>query len=396
MKTSYTRKLSFNERFYLANNIITPPFCNQIIYEGTGVFDHEKWTRAVAIASQANPGSRVVLKGALSFSKWVDSGESPRVRSVDGSTWDGTSGDGAQFLQDQLDPVKGPSCEVVLVRGSILRVVFRSHHAVMDGRGTIWWAEEIFRVLRGEEPLGSDSTLTDFELAMSLNSEGRFPPPQEFIAPTGKADLKESGIIWRRIKLEGKFRNFLPQVAILVAREARRHNSGKVRLAIPVDLRQRMPGIKSTANLANTIYIEVPEDASVESVSGEIKWQLDNLYDCRMYHKEKAMNHVPVWLITHEMKKIIRQRHREGLYHNSGVISNLGRINFDKFHGAGFNATSWFAIPPGQEIVPFFIGLAGSPEFANFMVSMPGVLASNGRLDEFIDRISSGLNAEKD
>ncbi|HPS59013.1 MAG TPA: hypothetical protein PK514_12985, partial [Spirochaetota bacterium] len=361
----YKRSLSFNERFFLATDRITPPFCNQMIYEGEGTFDESKWRLALEIASKANPGSRVTLKGALSFSRWIDSGETPRLRLVDGADWSGTGDDGAPFLQEYLNPFKGPTCEVVLIKGDTPRAAFRTHHAVMDGRGTIHWAEDIFRVLRGEEPLGSDSTLTDYELAMSLNKEGRFPPPQEFIAPTGIAEGDKGGVTWRRIKLDGRYRKLLPQLSVLVAQEARRHNKGKVRLTIPVDLRQRKPGLSSTGNLTNTIYIGIPEEATAETVSKDIDWQIENLYDCRMYQRERFMNHVPISIMTRELKKIIKQKHAAGLYHNSGIISNLGKLDMKKFSGGGFMAASWFAIPPCQEIVPFFMVLAGSTAFAN-------------------------------
>lgn len=387
----YKRNISFNERFFIATDRITPPFCNQMIYVGHGVFDEERWKHAIEIASKANPGSRVILKGALSFSKWVDSGEAPRLRIVDGSGWQGTGDEGAPFLQEHLDPINGPSCEVVLIKGDMLRAAFRTHHAVMDGRGTIHWAEDIFRVLRGEEPVGSGSALTDYELAMSFTTEGRYPPPQEFIAPTGKAENGGEGVTWKRVKVDGRYRKLLPQLSVLAAKEARRNRTGKFRLTIPVDLRQRMPGLRSTGNLTNTIYIEIPEDATIDSVSNEIDRQIKELCDCRMYHREKLMNYVPISIMTRELKKIIKQKHAAGFYHNSGIISNLGRLDTKNFSGAGFQASSWFAIPPCQEIVPFFMVLAGSGAFVNLMVGMPRVLACNDRLEDFIERISSGL-----
>ncbi len=387
----YTRPLSFNERFFLVTDRITPPFCNQMIFEGDGVFDEIQWRNAVETASQANPGSRVVLKGALSFSRWIDSGVAPRLRIVDACGWEGMGDVDAPFLRERLDPFTGPTCEVVLVKGDRLRAVFRTHHAVMDGRGTIHWAEDIFRVLRGELPEGSDSALTDHELAATFTREGRFPPPHEFIAPTGNAQNGDPGVTWRRKILEGKFSELLPRIALLTAREARRHKNGKVRLAIPVDLRQRVPELRSTGNLTNTIYISIEENATVKSIADDIDFQIKNMYDCRIYHREKFMNHVPLCIMTAELKKIISQKHSAGLYHNSGIISNLGRLDLLKFSGGGFNASSWFAVPPCQEIVPFFMVLTGSSSSVSLMTGMPRVLASNGRLEDFIDRISSGL-----
>ncbi|HOO70348.1 MAG TPA: hypothetical protein PK926_01210 [Spirochaetota bacterium] len=390
----YKRKLSFNERFFLVTDRITSPFCNQMIYEGSGEFDLPRWEKALEEASAANPGTRVVLKGLLSCARWVDSGKTPRLRVVDGSSWSGMGDEGAPFLQEHLDPFKGPSCEVVLIKGRTLRVAFRTHHAVMDGRGTIFWAEEIFRCLRGETPAGSDSTLADYELAWMYQKKGRTPPPHEFIAPTGKAAGNASGVTWQRRRLQGKFRNFLGQVSVLVGREARASGNGKVRLTIPVDLRQRSEGLLSTGNLTNTIYILVTPESTADSVAQDVALQLENFGDCMIYHREKIMSHVPLWFMTRELKKIIREKHAAGMYHNSGIISNLGRFDLEKFSGGGFSASSWFAVPPCQEIVPFFMVLAGSGGWVDLMIGMPRVLASGGRLGAFMEHVIAGLEAE--
>lgn len=86
-------------------------------------------------ASAGNPGSRLILRGHLGSCRWVDSGKTPPVREIDGSRWDGLGPVGAPFLQEPLSPIKGPMCEVLLIHGDPLRVAFRVHHGVMDGRG---------------------------------------------------------------------------------------------------------------------------------------------------------------------------------------------------------------------------------------------------------------------
>jgi hypothetical protein len=110
-----------------------------------------------------------------------------------------------------------------------------------------------------------------------------------------------------------------------------------------------------------------------------------------MYRMERLMHYVPLWIMTRQLRNIINSKHGSGLYHNSGIISNLGRLDMKNFSGGGFTALSWFAVPPCQEIVPFFMVLAGSDSFVNLMVGMPEALACGGRLDRFTDRISSGL-----
>ena len=211
---SFSRPLCRTERVYLLFDEFCPGFANQFFLEGTGVLDQAKWQKAVAIASEANPGTRLVLKGHLMFSHWVDSGVTPKVREVDGSAWDGLSPENAPaFLTESLSPWEGPTCEVVLVHGDPLRIVFKSHHAVMDGRGTLTWLEDIIRALNGMDPLGSNSRITELGMCKSFQKEGRTPPPMNSSRPpvcrrdrnavwSGGAsaspdDIKISSVSWR-------------------------------------------------------------------------------------------------------------------------------------------------------------------------------------------------------
>ena len=83
------RPLSNSTRLWLASDRVCPPCVNQPMYEGTGRFDLKRWKEAVRIASEANRGSRIVLRGMYGSEKWIDSGITPAVREVDGSDWDG-------------------------------------------------------------------------------------------------------------------------------------------------------------------------------------------------------------------------------------------------------------------------------------------------------------------
>ena len=74
--------------------------------------------------------------------------------------------------------------------------------------------------------------------------------------------------------MKGKPHNLLGQIAVIVAKEAWKYSDGIVRFAIPADMRQRQPGLLSTANLTFAIYVEVKKDSTPESVSADIAQQL--------------------------------------------------------------------------------------------------------------------------
>ena len=194
MSNPYTRKVTPLERLFIVLAELDTPFSNQMVLEGTGTLDESRWEKAVHEACEANPGSRVVYRGRSRWAKWVDTGVAVPVRSFDGSRWNAQGPEGAPFFFEPLPFKDTHSCEVVLVQGDPARVVFRSLHAVMDGRGTLFWAQDIFRALRGEPLIGTTSTMTDVEIMSRLNYPVNLPrKPKDCLAPTGAIDGDEPG-----------------------------------------------------------------------------------------------------------------------------------------------------------------------------------------------------------
>ncbi|HNQ64436.1 MAG TPA: hypothetical protein PKL38_00520 [Smithella sp.] len=391
MTKRYTRKMTFNDRAFVVLNQISPPTVNQFIFDGEGTLDPEKWRRAADAASEANPGTRLVLRGHLSWSRWVDSGINMRVREVDGRNWDGRGPENEPLLEESLPYRGNPTCEIVLIQGPTPRVAFRSHHAVCDGRGTLFWADDVFRVLRGEAVVGSTSTITDVELCKSFQNRYRTPFPAEHIAPAGRAKGNDTGVTWRRCSLKGKMSHLLAQCARLAAEEAWRHGEGVVRFGIPVDLRHRRPELRSTANLSFALYTEVKKETSPDDIARDIALQISRCDECRLTKGDERLEYMPLWMMRYKAKNIIRDRHRRGLYSLSGILSNLGRINLNRFCGGGFTARAFWIIPPAAEYYPFFMVMTGYEGGSDLTISMPKVLASEGRLENTLKRIVHGL-----
>jgi len=387
----YTRKMSYNERMFAAADRICPPVVNQLLFDGEGFLDIGLWRDAVAIASAANPGSRLVLRGLSGYSKWIDSGENPPVIEINAEGWDGMGPAGAPFLQDKMDLRKGPLCQVLLLRGNPLRVCFRTHHSIMDGRGTLAWAEDICSVLRGENPAGTSSTISDVELARSARTDYRTPFARDSIAPTGDAADNLQGVTWKRIIIPGKFRNILGQVAILTAKEAWRHGDGPVRFSIPVDLRQHIPGLRSTGNLSIAIYIEISRNSTPESVSADIKNQLTEKRDCLLDRSDHIISYIPLRLLTAIGKARLTTNFMKGKYGSSGIITNMTQVPLAPFSGGGFTATRFWGIPPAFENVPYFMGMTYTSHDLQLVLTMPNRLADKGRIDRLLDNIRSGL-----
>lgn len=390
-ETKYTRKMSYNERLFITADEICPPVVTQFFFEGKGSFDLQKWQDAVERASAANPGSRLILKGHLGSSRWIDSGITPEVIEIDGKDWNGMGPEGAPFLQKRLNWRQGPTCEVLLINSDPLRVCFRTHHAVMDGRGTLVWAEDVFRELRGEKSIGSVSALTDLELARANQKNYRVPFPRDSIAPTGKVSGDEDGVIWKRINIPGRFANILGQVMILSAHEAWRHQDGPIRFSVPVDLRPHQKGLRSTANLAIAIYVEIKKDSTPESVSLDIKHQLEDKRDCMIDKADPYIRYLPINLLVRKGRSMIKNNKKTNQYGTSGILSNMGKVPLDVFSGGDFNTFSFWGIPPSFESTPYFIGISILDQSVEIMLTMPKVLANNNRLDHALEVLKNGL-----
>jgi len=388
----YTRPLCRTERVYLIYHDLCPPFANQIVLEGLGSFDEERWKQAVQKASAANPGARLVLKGCWIASRWVDSGITPRVRVVNGLGWDGSGGpDGSPFEQGPLNPYDGTACEVVLMPGDPLRVAFRSHHALMDGRATLFWAEEIFRALRGEPLLGSCSRLTELDMARSFQKKGRTPPAHDFIGPTGRAQGTESGVIWRRLHMEGRYRNLVAQVAVILAQSAWSYEAGKVRFGVSVDMRHRQPGLRSTGNLTNLIYLNMLPGLTVDDVTRDMAQQLADKNDGMLYWGDRLIRYVPLRMLHRAIQDEIKEKQHTGRYRNSGIISNPGRLSPERLSCDTFALQTGFFIPPCQESLPIFIAMAGTDQCVEILISMSRKLANGGRMAGLMERLQKGL-----
>ncbi|MFZ5597040.1 MAG: hypothetical protein ACOY31_08530 [Bacillota bacterium] len=388
--SAYTREMTSTEKVYIACDRISSPFVNQMILEGTGVLDKDLWVSAVKTAAAANPGTRLVMRGPLCFNYWVASDIDPDVREVNAGSWSGFDPDGAPFLDHPLSPVDGPTCEVVLIHGNPLRVAFRSHHAVMDGRGTLCWAEDVFRALRGETPIGYNSRITEIKLAKSFQKKGRTPAPARYPAVTGPAVETKTGFYWKRVSLPTPISSLLPKVAVSLAHEIwQRYPGCPVRFGIPVDMRPRGNNILSTGNLTNLIYLDVTPNSTPETISSDIKQQLANHHDGMIYWMDLYIKYLPIRLIQRSLEKDIVTKNRTGLYRYSGIISNPGRLPLDKLSGGGFQAAGGFFIPINMQLLPVFVGLTGTNKSIELVVAMPNKLASHGRLENILNKVAS-------
>ena len=390
--TCATREVCLNSRFYIAAHEISSAFFLLYVFDGSGDLDVERWEKAVAIASASDPSTRMVLRKYLNFSCFVDSGITPHVHVIDSKQWDAYGAEYSDTL-NSFSPRTAPMTEVYLIKGEQPRVAIRAHHTVMDGRGIMTFAEDIFRALRGEEVRKSDDTVISPDL---LNPS--YKPAQRvtgrFLAPTGKPQGCERGITFLRKRISGSFRKIPAKVALASAREAWRYGKGNVRFGIPLDLRSRRPGLKSTGNLTSAIFIPITPDMNLDDITGEINRKLSAQEDGYANFEDKLMKYLPLKVMGGLLRMDGDHSHKLGLYRYSGFISNVGLYKPELFQGGGFTTHAISARPACLDGFPFsiaLIGVDGVEKQLDLFAAAPRVLANNGRLEALLDRIIDGL-----
>lgn len=391
-----SRPLSPVERVFFAFEEVNPPAINQFVLEGSGHLIPEKWQRAVELASAANPGSRLVVRGQLGWTRLVDSGVTPRVRVIHAPDWSGKDPEGADFLREPLSMHTGPSCEVVLLPGDPCRVIFRTHHTSMDGGGTLHWTRDIFHALNGRPLVGSSLGVTDTQLAKSLRTGVSRHWPRIYPSPTGKSENDEDTTTWRRIHIEGKYSMLLPKMALYVAQCARRSPEEKIHIVVPADMRKHTETPPNTGNITGFIHLLVEKDSTPESLSQAIHEQLEQREYATLSPGTAIAPYLPISLISEGLRKSAAKMRKDNQFNTSAILTNLGRLDLSAFCTPEFQPNSGFFIPPCSGVSPAMMATSGSENGLEAVVGMPTGLASGGRIDDFLQNMETFLNTISD
>lgn len=403
---SYGRTVSTVERYYISCDEPgkPSPCVNQIVIIGKGSVDMDTLRCAVTLASVANPGSCLKLTGHLGLSRWCVAEHGPRFRFVV-SDWDGTSSEGADFLNEPLDIRSGITSEVILVtmKNDKYAIVVKSHHGTMDGRGTQHFAQEIFRVLNGQALLGENNDINDVQLARKISAAKKASDIGPEIPPvTQKLEIDSDEIPsrWLRKTILGKHKHLLAKIALSIAGYGFNNGCETVRIQLPVDMRSHIPGIQSTANLTGGIVIDVFRHMSELQWNSEIKRQVKEKKEAETPRFFKVLpfhllSWVPLKLMKKSNDKLVAKRRKTNLYRTSGIISNLGRIRLANFSGAGFIPESIFFIPPEFDTTALFVTLTGHENGIELLMRTPSNLDA-GQLETLCEHVVSSLNKGSD
>ncbi len=338
---TFRRDVSPNERLYLAGARIAGPFAIQLFIDGEGDVDLARLTRAVAEAAAACPGARLVLDGK----QWVESGVAPPVTVVDG---DERPDEESPRWRQSLDVQAGPTCEVVVVRRPMrTTVIIRAFHGVMDGKGALIWAHEIWRAYRGEPLRAAAATMTDVALLTQLGARHRrtrptFDCPSPLATTAANAQDAADAFVWKRRTLAGAQPGLVAKLAATLAANAA--PGTRLRFMVPVDLRRHAPALSATSNLSLPIFLDAQPNEPWEGLYEQLLSALAEKRELAVDGSEGALAKMPIWMMTSIIKASLRLR-RRGHFAATAILSHLGRVDPRALSGGDFRATTIYSLP---------------------------------------------------
>jgi hypothetical protein len=367
----------------------------QLCVEGHGAIDPGALSAAVAAAADACPGTRLVRRGR----RWVDGGTAPAVQVAAPGDFDRARLD-SPLLRSPLARGRGASCEVILVPGTPATVIFRAHHSVMDGKGAMFWQAQVFRALRGEAVEEARSRLTiDDVLAEAAAALGTDLPPKAVVEkradwrpPLGELPAGPRRSLWRRRTIDGAH----PAATAKVAREVARHGGGPGRVLVPVDLRQYLPGLRTTGAASGSVKVRIEADDDWDNVQASLLTSLsEHQYLASQGTRELLRIPRPLlrglcrW-VDQQAVKNSKFLIRSGILDYSACVSHLGAVDLASLCLDGFEATSCFSLGsvtfiPAIDIVE----CGGRTEITVAWRDGPGAAeATEAMLDRIEERLS--------
>ena len=381
---SVYRRLSPIECVYLGGAPSYPPFAIQLWLEASTLPARSALEKALAAAAAVNPGARLRVEGK----SWVDTGATPRIREMPASQSPSLA---HPLFHEPFDFGRVP-LEVVAWEGQGL--VFRCSHALMDARGLYFFAEEVFRALRGEEPLGTSFHQCERDYLLALRHPRPRPWPREdCISPLGKLPGRDPArFVWKRVSLKGDFPAAGPRLAFALARLSLQEGS-KARLMVPVDLRQLDPGVRTTMNFSNPLFFDLAPGTSWTEF-----YRL--ALEAFARHDERATEPLDAlfpWLPRGLMGWVHRSMHsrqvRRGKYMLTAAASHVGKLSLARLTAPGFRPHNLFLLPfdaPGAGLTLVSLQHENGLELAASAPGGPGVEAA---LEKALARIRAALEA---
>lgn len=392
---SFYRSLSPIERSYLYYDTQNAPPTTMIFaLEGTGHFDPTNWQSAIEHVVAANPGFRLKKKGALKFSYWDDEGRLPQLILRHNCQWDGNGPNLPDFLTAPMNSEEGPLTQVILCdshRAPLKRVIIRTHHAVTDGQGNLHFTRELFRALRGESLLGTQSTVRDLDIGKFVSAPRQNMVSRNSPGLTQATASTDQSLYWHRYFIPGRYSKALAKIAFCLHKASEHIGDQALRIRITTDLRRYTnnyhPSNFTSANASGAMDIMVENQDTPDSIYLKIQQALEDKQDVRM--PSNLFIEFAQWtpISFSGISEPLALKYLKGnRFVRSATLSNMGRVDHKEFSYADFECTSTVSIPLTFRSNGLFLVMMGSDDGITLSAGLPKVLAEEQQLEVLMDR----------
>jgi amino acid adenylation domain-containing protein len=343
----FQREPSPVEWIYAACQDWAPPLAIQVCVEGVGPLTCDALQEAVDRAAPACPGASLQWRAG----RWVAGDVAPTVHDL--SDEPGAVGALATFealcAHPRVQrPLRTPCAEVLLWRGTETRLLFRVAHAAMDGQGCLQWVRQVFACLRGEAPTPHPDATTDWEVfqaqgrgrhaARPFSAPASLPVKGAFLAPP----------VVRRLSLPP---GQPALVAKLAARLAQAAGRPWLRLMVPIDLRRHRPALRSCANLALPIFLDVAQGEPWLAIQGRLLRAMQANEELDAY-ATPGLRRLPAAVVGGLLWARGLASHATGRYLASALVSHVGKVPLSDLGAPAFEARRVCSLPVHTPFVP--------------------------------------------
>lgn len=391
----YRRPISAMERWYLAHPRTIPPIL-QVVVEGAGDLDAAGLVAAVDRATAANPGCRLRRAG----NEWVADGPAPRVRIVAGTVGpDGVADIPA--LHDPL-PAGGALCEVLWCPGRPSALVFRASHAIMDGQGRSLWMADVFRALRGEEPVGAPSRITELDVFEHVDAANAAKagtaaragageqPTANCPSPLGEPGKDTGGAhrtAWARRTVDGYHPGLVAKVATALTGI---YGLDDARFGVAFDLRRHLPAELTTGNLVQTVMVDVPAGQTWEELYERLLAMMAAGREVTQ-RTEWKMLRLPVPVLRQIIKLGEAGPPAKRRYGSVTAVNHLSRADLVDFCTPAFEAQAVYSAPLLSAMAAPELNLIEVGGRTELVLSWRGGGESAGRMEAVLDQVADAL-----
>lgn len=387
MSTAFRRRISPTERMYFPMRDMAPPFLMQLAIPGTGSLDADRLRAAVATAASACPGARLRRDGKY----WVDTGVAPAVREISGHTPDYDRLEADPVLCSPIAPTPETTCEVLLLTGDPVTVIFRVFHGVMDGMGMVIWARSVLAALRGDRLERFADPVADRELVRRLGAPGRptaMIPRFRSAAGHGRQHADLPRHLLRRRTIAAAVPGAVARVSALLAD----HAGTTARIMVPVDLRRHDPQLRSTANLALPLFLDIRPGEPWLQVRDRMRAGLRDRTELDQL-AASAIAGAPHPVSRTVLRATNALGARFGRNLASATVSHMGRFDAAELAVPGWSPTSVLVLPQHSVAMPLLFAMVEFDGRTELTVSARGGAGIEQRLEVLLDRIVAELES---